>query len=463
MALLPRWITPSEFGLVGMASVFTALLGAVGDSGVMAAVIRRKTVDGCVEASAFWVSMAGATALSAVSLIGAPVLGWFFGEAKVPLLAGALAMGFLVAAPSRTPVAMLNRELRFGTLTTLAVSSSAAGLAVGILVAKFGGGAWSLVAQTLTAFAIQTAGALVIRPVAMSPAKVSAGVARELASFGSKMSGFNLANTASRVLDPMLGGRWIGPNGLGLVSFGMRAFVIPMGRICGALSSVFLPTIVSIDGEETRARAFTAAVRLTAIVTIPMSIGAAAIAPELEVLLPSKWAGIAWPLSIFAAGSVADSISWYCIAILTAYGRGGSLLRLGIGLVPISWVAVVAGTAGGRPAGLAAAWVTWNVAQTTGLVYLVVRTIPVGRQFAFGILRPFSIAVIMGIAVRATLAISSSGGSARGVVVGIGTGFVVYGALTLAFMRNDAQKILALCVSATGLRRPPHGNVPPSV
>lgn len=455
-ALMTRWVAPAEYGLVAMAGVLSGVLSVVGDAGVSTALMTRKTVDSSGEATGFWLSLGGGVVLAAVCAAPAPILAGYYHEPRITALAVALALGFVVAAPGRVPLALLIKEMRFASWSMINVASSAVGLACGIGLAIRGVGAWSLVAQNLVAFGSQSLLGVLVRPFTVRPSKVSLRTARELATFGSQVSSYSLANTVARVFDNLLGGRWVGPAGLGLMSIAIRVFVTPIGRLCCVVSNVFLPTLVSLSDGAARARAFTGVVRITALVTFPISVGTAAIAGEIETLFPARWAGLAGPLRVFGAGSLVDAVSWYAIAVLLASGRARSLMLMAIALVPASWIAVVIGASRGTANGLAAGWVVWNVLQAAVATYLVSREFPLGREFWAGMLRPLIAAGIMGAIVRVLLTVTHLDGSSTGAVLGAGVGALAYSALALTMMRSDVMRLMSLLGSAWLGRKAAH-------
>lgn len=453
VGMLAALVAPADYGLVAMASVLTGVLGVLGDSGVQAALIQRATVDDATEATAFWVVAAGSLGLAVMCAAGAPILGALFSDRRVTDLALAYAAGFVLAAPSRVPIALLQRELRFGVTSTITLLSSVVGLGAGITVALRGGGAWSLVSQTLATFAFQSIAASWVRRYSIRLTGFSRAKARELARFGSNLSGFSFANTVARLLDSVLGGKWVGASGLGMFGMAMRLFVVPLGRLCVVISNVFLPTMAAAQDDTTRARAFSNLVRVTAMVTFPISVGAAAIAPEIESFLPPRWAGVSGPLRVLAAGSVADALTWYSIALLIAFGRVRALLVLGVVLVPISWGAIALGSMTGAPTGMAAGWVAWNAGMAVGLLYLVSRDIPLDRKFWAGLLRTLAAAVAMGAVVRAVVHFSGTSRAPSGALVGVATGTIVYTGIVWTGMRADAARILSLL--RAGVTGPP--------
>ena len=52
-ALLSRWLTPFDYGLLGMAATVSSVVGVIGDAGVSSTVIRVANLDATAESTAF--------------------------------------------------------------------------------------------------------------------------------------------------------------------------------------------------------------------------------------------------------------------------------------------------------------------------------------------------------------------------------------------------------------------------
>ena len=84
-AILSRWLTPHDYGLFGMAATVSAFVGVIGDAGVSSAIIRLPQIDAVAEATAFWLSLAGAGILTLLCGVAAPLIGWFYREPSITL------------------------------------------------------------------------------------------------------------------------------------------------------------------------------------------------------------------------------------------------------------------------------------------------------------------------------------------------------------------------------------------
>lgn len=452
--VLSRSLGPRDYGLLGMAATVQGFVGVVGDSGMVAAVLRSRVVDERVEATAFWIALAGATLLAALCGAAAPLLGWFYREPGVPPLSLALAGTFLLAAPARVATAKLQRTLDFRRTTAVNVTANAGALIAAWAIARSGGGAWALVAQTALTFALQSLLTVLAAPFAVHPRLFSRETARELAGFSSQMSGFSLAAVGARAADPLLAGRFLGTESVGILSMGIKLLVLPIQRICVAVSSVFLPTILRLE-EARHAEAFLRAVRLTSVVTIPLTLGVYAIAPEIVALLPARWSVLSWPLRIYALGSLAEPLGWYALTSATARGKSAALLRSGLTLIPVGWCAALFGALSGSVLWLIAAWNVANLVGAALLLHTIWRDLGLRAKLLWrALLVPHVIGIAMVIAVRLALHGTGLAGQGPGALVGAAVGVALYVSLLLLFERAEALRFVSLVGRASGVIRP---------
>ena len=89
--VLAHLLTPNEFGLAGMALVFTGIGVAFGDLALSAALIQRHELREEDRSTAFWTNAAAGTFLMLVGIAISPLVADFFGQPSVaPLFAGDL-------------------------------------------------------------------------------------------------------------------------------------------------------------------------------------------------------------------------------------------------------------------------------------------------------------------------------------------------------------------------------------
>ena len=356
-----------------MAASITALVGYIGDSGVTAALTRRADVGRESEAAAFWIALSGGLVLGVVCAVGAPLLGWYYGSTRIAWLAAALSMAFVIAAPSRVPVAQLTRNLRFRALAGLTATSSVFGIAAGIVAASHGMGPWSLVLQLLTTFGTQSVFGQVLYPAPMRLSRAKHGKAKEIAREGSHIGGFGLCVCVSRAFDPIVAGRAFGAEPLGAVGMADWLLHVPAARMAAAINNVFLPVLTRLRGNEERGRAFASAARMALLVITPVAFGIPAIGGLLLSLLPARWWAVVQYLPIIGAIALAEPIIQLSVAILTVEGRTSALLRAGVTLVPLGWALSLLGGRGPDMRWMLGCVLGWYAVEAAILFWLACR------------------------------------------------------------------------------------------
>jgi PST family polysaccharide transporter len=443
-ALLTRWLSPSDYGVLGMASTVTGFLGVVGDSGMTNAVMRLPEIDGTAEATAFWLSLLGGAALMVVSGVSAPLLALFYKNGSITWVAVALSVTFILAVPMRVPTARLSRAMRFRELTVINMTSSTAAVAIAVVLAIRGFGVWALVAQTVATYILQGLLTLAACPTKMSPRLWSRTRARDLASVGSRLSGFSLSVAIGRALDSVLAGRFLGSAALGFMGMGMKLVHLPVERLSGAMYSVFLPATVELADDERQGRAFVSTARLGLIIVAPFAFGTLAISPEIVAMLPPRWLGLAPVLRVYALTTLVTPIGYLAMSVLVAHGRASALLRSAIALIPVSWVSAVLGAMSRSVVGMVAAWSFSVVTGTVVFVCLIWRRLALGAPFLRAILTPVLVSAAMAVLVRLVLSALALSGTRVGFMVGSVAGLVIYGVLAYFTMRADVVRVLGL-------------------
>jgi len=444
--LLSPLLSPADYGLVGMAGAIANFLSVMGDAGMIPALVRSTGIDEVAEATAFWLAVGGAGLLATVSLIAAPILGWFYGDRHVTYLAIPLALSFLFAVPYRVAFAKLMRALDFKTLTLRALGANLVGVVAAWIVARLGGRAWALVTQSLVTFFMQSLLFVMAAPYCVKLRVFSRERARKLVDFGGRMGAYGVSLALSRTGDSILGGRYVGPAAVGIVGMGVKLVGMPVQRVSNALSNVFLPTVVQLDSDR-QGWAFARALRLTGLLIVPLSLGVFAVAPELVALLPPRWAVLTNTLRLYALGSLLEPIGCYSLAILIAHGRARSLLRLALILIPIGWGGTLLGE------WLVVGWMLWSSVNALSMLLMVCWRLELGREVWIALSAPLYSGAGMVLLVRVAVHVTGTVGRGVGFPIGLLVGAATYGAVLATLLRHDAQRLFEFFRAAVPRRK----------
>src|SRR5215467_4859073 len=114
--VLARLLDPKDFGLVGMVTAFTGVLGLFRDFGLSSAAIQRTNVTDEQISTLFWINLVVGALLAGLAVAMAPVVAAFYHEPRLSMVTMALAAGFLFNAVGIQHGSLLQRHLRFTAL-----------------------------------------------------------------------------------------------------------------------------------------------------------------------------------------------------------------------------------------------------------------------------------------------------------------------------------------------------------
>lgn len=314
------FLTPQDFGTVGLASGMVSFAIAFSPVAFGEALVQRSRICRRHADSLFWASAVFAAALFAVFLLGAPLLTRMSGEPGVRAMLPVLALRIPFELLAVVPNAMIIRAMKFKLIALrTAVAATVSGV-VSVAMLLSGFGYWALVASQVLASAV-------ICLMAFSVARWRPGrgldvaALKDLWSYGSFASADRMLNTMK--LDHILLGALAGTHVLGLYYFGQRLFNLLLSLVGGALSSVTHVLLSSLQDDLARSRdAFMIASYVSSAVSFPMFSGLALIAPELVPwFFGAQWAEAVIVIQGFCVVGMLASIGIVQGALVKAQGR----------------------------------------------------------------------------------------------------------------------------------------------
>lgn len=147
---LARLLSPKEFGVVAILSVFIVIGGIILDCGWGTALVQRKELDNADCSSVFWINLVTALVLYAGLWISAPLISTFYDDTTLTPLLRVLGVVLLIGSLTIVHNALLLRRLLFNLRFRITWSALIVSGGVGIALAFAGYGVWALVFQQLS-------------------------------------------------------------------------------------------------------------------------------------------------------------------------------------------------------------------------------------------------------------------------------------------------------------------------
>ncbi len=390
-AVLARLLTPHDYGLIGMVAVFTGFVAMFKDLGLSLATVQRPEITDEQISTLFWVNVTISAAITALMVVLAPLIGWFYSEPRLVLITIVTATGFLFGGLAVQHEALLKRQMRFYALSVIAFASMMIGYIVGIILAWRGASYWSLVFSQLALLASNTLGVWITCRWRPGRPRRNSGV-RSMLSFGGNIMGYSLINYISKNCDNLVVGRAFGPQLLGLYAKAVQLLTLPTDQINEPISTVTIPALSRLaDSPERYRQAYLRIMEKVILVTMPAVMLMLATADWLVlIILGPQWvesasifvylgiAGLFQP--VFATGG------W----LLVSQGRVRDMLRWSLINAPISVLSILAGVPWGVT-GVAASFSIGRVFVALPLLFWFVgRTGPVRMSDFYRLLAPFT-------------------------------------------------------------------------
>ena len=331
MLILARLLSPAEFGILGMLSLFIALGGSIVDSGFGSALIQRKEITEADKSSVFFFNAAMGALMALMIASAAPWIASFYREPILLPLTRWMALNLFIGSFGVVQVALMTRNLDFKTPFKAGLMAMIVSGALAVWMAWKGYGVWSLAAQSVMFTTVSTG--LIWGLCSWKPRlQFSIRSLRSLFGFGSGMLVSGLLNTFFDRIQLAVIGKAFSAAALGFYTRAFSTQQFPVSLLSAVINRVTFPVFSQLSHNPDSLRP---AVRRTQVsimvLTLPMMFGLAVVAKSLVlVLFGQKWlpcvpylrvlsvAGALWPLHVMN------------LDVVKAAGRSDLFLRLEI-------------------------------------------------------------------------------------------------------------------------------------
>lgn len=336
MVVLARLVTPEHFGLVGMVAAFTGLLSLFRDAGLSAATVQREKVSHELVSTLFWVNVGIGLALMLIAAAAAPALAAFYHEPRLIWITLALSTGFLFNGLLAQHRALLQRDMRFGTLAGVEAASAVGGAVIGIGMAMAGFGYWALVAIAVGPPAALALGMWCASGWMPGPPRRVDGLG-SMIHYGGTITLNGLVVYVAYNADKVLVGRVFGAESLGTYGRAYQLISLPTENLHSTLGWVMFPALARVQSEPARLRSFfLKGYNLFLAIVVPVTLACALFAREIvHVFLGLQW-DEAVPIFRYLAPTVlAFALINPMAHLMMATGYATRSLLIGLFITPV--------------------------------------------------------------------------------------------------------------------------------
>ena len=376
---LSRVLTPADFGLIAMLTIFLAISQSIADSGFSHALVQKSSKATESDFSTvFYINIFMALILYGLLYFSAPFISEFYNAPELTMLSRVLFLMIIINAFSIVPKSKLIIKIDFKSQSLINTAAMLASVVVTIYMVNENLGYWALVGMNLSK-ALFSSVLLFLYSKWFPREKFSRKSFKSLFSFGSKLLLTGLLSTITQNLYIILIGRYFNPTQVGYFQQGFNYTNLLSGTVTSVIQGVTYPIMTSIQEDKERlVKLYIRVMGLIALVTFPIFIGFAAVSEEFVLIfLGEKWIPIIPILIILSFARLITPISSLNLNILNARGRSDLFLKTDLSKIPMIILALLISV----PYGITAVAVAQLI--TTVISFFINAYYP-GKLFGFG-------------------------------------------------------------------------------
>ena len=441
--ILARLLSPSDFGIIAMITIFFAIAQSFVDSGFSNALVRKTNRREEDLSTCFYFNIGVGIIAYIVLFLIAPLVANFYNQPILSPIIRITGLGVILNSLCVVQQALFTIKIDFKSQAKITLSATVISGIVGIILAYQGYGIWALVWQGV-ASSIVRMGLLWF----MSKWRPTTGFSKSsfnyLFGYGSKLLVSGLLDTIYNNIYPIVIGKFYTPAQLGNYSRALSFAQLPSSNITSILQRVTFPVLSTIQDDMPRLQAnYRRLLKLSAFIVFPLMTGLAAVAfPMIRIILTPKWEGCSLYLQI-----ICFALMWYPVHainlnLLQVKGRSDLFLRLEI-IKKIVGVCIMCITI---PLGITAMCIGMVVSS---LISLFINTYYTGKLINIGYLKQMKdvlpiliVSLIMGIVVYITILFFTS--DFTKLIIGIPLGMFIYIVGTYLLAHEELSELVKI-------------------
>lgn len=328
MILMARVLTPNDYGIVGMITIFIAISQALVDGGFSQALIRKQDRSELDNSTVFFFNLASGLLLYLLLYICAPAIANFYNEASLVKITRVISLNILINSLVVVQRANLTVKIDFKTQAKASLVAAFLSGMTGIWMAYSNFGVWSIVWYQII-YALVNCALLWFFSKWRPRLIFSTQSFKTLFSFGSKLSISTIIDTLYRNMYLIVIGKLFKTSDLGYYTRAQQFAELPSLNLTAIFQRVTYPVLCTIQDDKIRLReAYRNFLRVSAFIIFPLMLGLAAISkPLILLVLKDQWLFTANILPIMCLALMWYPIHAINLNLLQVEGRSDLLLQ----------------------------------------------------------------------------------------------------------------------------------------
>ncbi len=329
--VLARILLPEEFGVIAMITVFMGIGNTLVNGGLTSSLIRTSEADQKDFSTVFFFNLLGSILVYLLLFISAPLIADFFEEPILLNLTRLYGVTFIINAFSTVQTTRLTQKMDFKTQLKVSIPSLIGSGVLGIVLAYWGFGVWSLVWMYISQAFLNSLQLWLVTN--WKPSLIfDVSKFKYHFNFGYKILFSGLLDTIFKNSYSIVIGKIFSPALLGYYSRANTVVQLPVSNISGALSKVTYPLFSKFQDDDVRLKnVYKKILQMVTFVLAPVLMLLAVLGePFFRFLFTEKWLPSVPYFQILCISGLLYPFHSYNLNILNVKGRSDLFLKLEI-------------------------------------------------------------------------------------------------------------------------------------
>lgn len=329
--VLARLLSPEEFGLIGMLTIFIGFAAVFVQSGFNQALIRKGDCTEKDYATVFYFNLVVSFLFYGILFATSRYISNFYDEAILQKLIKVLGLTLIINALTIVQLTKITKRVDFKLLTKISLISSIVSGGIGITMAATGFGVWSLVFRQIAQQGF-FGGLLWIWNKWKPQDRFSKDSLKELWAFSGNLVGLAVIDIIFKNIYNVIIGKFYPAANLGQYRQADMFRNLPSETLGTVIDRVSFPVLSSIRYNKQQFNvSFERILKSTMLLSFVLLIGLGAIAKELTVvLMGAQWLLAGEYLQILAFVAMFYPLDKLLSSLLKVVGRSDLILKQGL-------------------------------------------------------------------------------------------------------------------------------------
>lgn len=326
--ILGRLLTPDDFAVIGLTTVFTALSQMMVDSEMGGALLRKKTVSNLDYSTLFYYNLAASLLIYAALYVAAPYIAAYY---KLPILTDVvrvICLTIVIHAFRVVQRVMIFRELKFKAYAVINALSGILSLGVAIWLAVKGFSYWALVWQQVI-LAIANVVFMEMYNRFIPSLAFSIESFKYQFSFGISLLGSDAVKTIANNIAPNIIGKISSLQFTGYYSQMSRLTNTCQSTLGSLMDQTIFPMMAKLETTSDIVNVYHKLLKTISLILISITVIFIIFAPMIiKIVMGAQWVEAAWIFRILSLAILPTCIQILCRNILKTLGTTRKVLYL---------------------------------------------------------------------------------------------------------------------------------------